>query len=373
MALFGPGSRRPMEFHLPSTALARLEPKQARRALLGLALFVATTLGVTFSPFAKGYLGKPSRGPGDVALYRAEVDRMQAGEGYYEAAATELRARGYPTKSVFNWRTPLPVWLIGILPDPVFGKALLGGLALAALALGVAWLAREGGAAVALVGGLSLVGAMLPCFVGNLFVMPVLWSGFLIVLSLALLAAGRTKPGVTAGVSALFFRDLAGPFVVVMLGLALVRGRFREATLWCIGLAAYGAYFAWHAHQVSLFQGPTDLAHAEGWVQFGGLAFLISTTQLNGWLLVSPQWVAGLYLSLALLGFLSWRGPAGERAGLTAATYVPLFSIVGQDFNQYWGSLLAPLLCLGFAWSAPALRDLFHASRGPSPRPTVSR
>jgi hypothetical protein len=48
---------------------------------------------------------------------------------------------------------------------------------------------------------------------------------------------------------------------------------------------------------------------------------------------------------------------------MAAATYVLLFGFVGQDFNQYWGSLIAPLLCLGLAWSAAALRDLLRASR----------
>ncbi len=372
MALSGPGSRRPTEPHRTSTALGRIGRTPARLALLGWSLFLATAVGMTSSPFSKSFVGKPSRGPGDVALYRAEVDRMQAGEGYYAAAATELRARGYPTKSVFNWRTPLPLWLIGTLPDPVFGKALLCALALAAVALCLGWLAREGGFLVALAGGLSLCGSMLPCFLGDLFVMPVLWSGFLMVMSLALLAEGRTKLGVTAGSAALFLRELAGPFAAVMLALALWRGRFREAAYWCLGLASYAVYFAWHVHQVNLMQGPTDRAQAEGWVQLGGLAFVVSTTQFNGWLLVAPQWLTALYLSLALLGFVSWRGSTGERAGLTAATYVLLFSLVGKDINQYWGSLIAPLLCLGFAWAAPALRDLWHAARGSSPRSTVS-
>jgi len=355
-----------MGIPLAQTALARLQPWQARLALAGISLALAAAVGVSLSPLAKGYADKPSRGPGDVALYRAEVDRIQSGQGYYEAAAAELRERGYPTKSVFNWRTPLPLWLIGKLPDPVFGKALLCGLALLAVVFCFDWLAREGGAAVAIVGVLMLCGAMLPCFLGDLFVMPVLWAGFLIALSLALLAGGRMKLGVTAGTAALFLRDLAGPFVVVMLGLALCRRRFREAAYWAVGLAAYSVFFACHIYQVSLMQGAGGRAQEDSWVQLGGLAFVVSTTQLNGWLLVLPQWVAALYLPLAMLGFASWRGVAAERAGMAAAAYVLLFGFVGQDFNQYWGALIAPLLCLGIAWSAPAIRDLMHASRGQS-------
>ena len=84
----------------------------------------------------------------------------------------ELRARGYPTRSLFNWRTPLPMWLLGVLPDAALGKALLGVLGLALLLLAFAWLADEANTPTALLGTLALSGALLPCLLGDLFVMP---------------------------------------------------------------------------------------------------------------------------------------------------------------------------------------------------------
>ena len=64
--------------------------------------------------------GRGRRGPEyqihDCGLDQDGVDRIHAGEGYYRAAGDELRGRGYPTRSVFNWRTPLPMWLIGRMP-----------------------------------------------------------------------------------------------------------------------------------------------------------------------------------------------------------------------------------------------------------------
>ncbi len=68
----------------------------------------------------------PSRGPSDIDLYRAEVQRMRDGYGYYDAANAELRARGYPTRSLFNWRMPLPMWLIASVGDLMVAKAILG-------------------------------------------------------------------------------------------------------------------------------------------------------------------------------------------------------------------------------------------------------
>jgi hypothetical protein len=87
---------------------------------------------------------------------------------------------------------------------------------------------------------------------------------------------------------------------------------------------------------------------------------VISTAQVNAYLLALPQWVTGIYLSLALLGFAGWTAPWGQRAGLTAALYLGDFAIVGNPFNQYWGSLIAPLLCLGVAQAPAALIDLWH-------------
>ncbi len=355
-----------MNPQLPQTALARLDRCTARLILAAVAAVLLGAVAVSISSLAKGNADGNKEGAGDVALYRAEADRIRTGVGYYQAASVELQSRGYPTKSAFNWRTPLPMWLIGVLPNPVLGKAVLCALALLTLLLTFDWLAREGGTWTSVVGIGSLCGAFFPCLLGDLFYMPVLWAGVLLLLSLALLAGGRTRLGVVAGTTALFVRDLAGPFVVVMLGLALWRRRYREAVYWALGLLAYGVFFAWHIANVAALQTAGARVQEASWVQFGGLAFVISTMQMNGWLLLLPQWVAAIYLPLALLGFASWRGLAAERATMAAAAYAILFGFVGQDFNQYWGSLIAPIMCLGIAWSMPALNDLLRVATGQS-------
>src|SRR5690348_15840684 len=97
----------------------RFAPWQAR-AVHGIAATVAIFfIAITASPLASGFADAPDRGASDIELYRAAVARIQRGASYYDAAAAELTARGYPTRSLFNWRMPLPVWLLGKLPDPV--------------------------------------------------------------------------------------------------------------------------------------------------------------------------------------------------------------------------------------------------------------
>ena len=53
----------------------------------------------------------------------------------------------------------------------------------------------------------------------------------------------------------------------------------------------------------------------------------------------------------------------GKRAGITVALFVIAFSFVGQSFNQYWGSMTAPLMCLGVARSLGTLKGLWKAAR----------
>jgi hypothetical protein len=317
-------------------------------ARLVLAMFLGFTVffvAVTFSSLKSGFADAPSRGPGDVALYRAEADRVHDGQLYYDAIEEELRLRGYPTRSIFNWRMPLPVWLIGVLPGSL-GQGLLGLLALALVCVSFELLADQCGVKQALLGTVLLTGAVLPCVLGDLFVMPELWSGMLIALSAVAFGLGRHGAGVIAGLAALFFRELAAPYCVLCLGLALWERRYRESVWWLVGFAAYAVFFGAHVWQVLPRIAQADSAHADGWIRFGGAGFLISTAQMNAYLLLLPQWVTAIYLSCVLLGSTSWNSPDGKRIGLTIALYAVAFSVAGHDFNQYWGSLTAPLYCL---------------------------
>jgi hypothetical protein len=366
---------------------------QARWLLLGAALLAIAGVAVTFSPARSGYAEKPrSDKPGDVALYNAEIQRMRAGEGYYAVAASELRARGYPTASLFNWRTPLPMWLVAKLPEPA-AKVILGALAVLLIGCGARLMTRggetptritsetlarrasegdrkqvlpsprpspQGGEGVvasasrqslaeAALCGILLFGAVMPVFLADLYAMPVLWSGVLIGLSVCAYGHGRWGWGVMAGIAALFCRDLAAPYCLASAVWALWRRRWGEVLAWLIALGAYAVFFLVHVQIVRGYMQPGDMAHDHSWLRLGGLPFVVSLVQVNAYLLVSPQWLSALYLAAALLGLATWRSPAGYRITATASLYLVLFAFVGQPFNQYWGALLAPLLCFGAA------------------------
>ena len=358
-----------IDSRIHTTGYARLTRLQARAVLTVVVLTLVSAIAVTLSPLARGNLDllAPHRdGASDVALYRAEVDRIHDGEGYYQAAAAELTARGYPTRSVFNWRTPLPMWLLGQMPALALGKAMFGAMSLALMLLAFEALAREDSAntklrSVACV--LLLTGPLLPTILGDVFIMPVLWAGVLIALSACAYGVNRPWLGVACGLAAVFFRELALPYCVVCAALAWWQGRRGELAVWMFGLLAWLAFFGLHCWQVSQLIAPDARAHRQGWIQFGGAGFVIATIQMNAYLLLLPQWVAAVYVVAALVGFAGWPTPLGTRIGLSACLFIAAFAVVGHDFNLYWGLLIAPLLCFGVVRFPASLGDLWQAAK----------
>jgi hypothetical protein len=314
---------------------------------------------------------------GDIALYRAEVERIHAGENYYQVAAEELVARGYPTRSVFNWRTPLPMWLIGKMPAVVLGKVLLGVLALTVLLMAFEVASREqsniyrGPLPLAML----VAGALFPCLLGNIFVMPVLWAGVLIAISVCAYGVRRPYLGAAAGLAAVFFRELALPYCLLGAALAAWQKRRGELLVWVVGLAAWTVFFGLHWLQVKELTAPNAAAHRDSWVQFGGATFVLAITQMNSWLVLLPQWVTALFFVAAMCGLAGWNSPQGLRTGLSVCLYVVAFAIVGQDFNRYWGLLVAPLMCFGVVRCPASLLELWKASRSvavPRPLPSIA-
>lgn len=347
----------------PRTAFAQLGPRAARAVLLTTALTIFFLVVVSLSPLRNRHLESVRDGGGeDLRLYAAEIERVHSGEDYYHVAGEELRSRGYATRSVFNWRPPALVQLMAALPSIWLGRLALAGVALAVLILSFRRLEEEAGSRAALGGSLLMVGALLPAFMGEGYVLHEVWAATLMALSFNILGTGRLLPGVLCGIAALVAREHAALYVAVCLAIAVRRRAWREAAAWTAGFVAYLFYFGWHAWTVSGLIGPEDLEQAQGWVQLAGAPFVIAAGQMNCFLLLLPQWVTAVYLPLAMLGFVGWRTAYGERAGLVAAAYLAAFAVVGQPFNQYWGVLIAPVLVLGFARAPAALVDLWRAA-----------
>ena len=153
---------------------------------------------------------------------------------------------------------------------------------------------------------------------------------------------------------------LAAPWCLVCLVFDVrARGR-RAAAVWAVGFAVYAALYALHLGQVLPRIQASDVAQAQGWLRFGGAGFLISTVQMNIWLLLAPQFLAAIYLAVALVGAAGWTSPAGKRIAWGVVLYAVAFSVAGQAINQYWGSLTAPLFALSAAAAQAGLARLWR-------------
>jgi hypothetical protein len=332
------------------------------------AVFALVTFLVVWSLWAlywprAGAPAEPPQGGKDLEAYRRIVERVHAGESYYGAAGSELHARGYASSSVFNWRLPIYAWLLAALPTPEWGQVLLGLLALLALGLAYAADRADGGSlGRSLILVTAMAGAFLWCVDGDAFFAQELWAGVLIALSVGCYGVRFRVGGIAAGLAALAIRELALPFVLVAPVLAIRERRWRETMAWCIGLACYAIFLGWHAWQVQQHLTGQELAEAEGWIQFGGPAFVVHTSQMNVWLFNLPAWIALLYLAASLLGMSAFRGPNATLIWATVGIYLVAFLVIGKPFNIYWGLLYVALLPTGLVRTAAVVRTWLRAS-----------
>lgn len=339
----------------PPSRFVRLSPGVARAVLLLAASLVVFGFLAPSSVPAQA----ASRDEGDLALYLAVADRVDAGEWYYDAAGTELRARGYATSPFLNWRLPTSAWTLRALGDD--GAALvLGGLAVAVI---VAWALALRAASLdlphALAGGLLVACAVAIATVDGVAAFHEVWAGLLIALSLAL-RRWSWVAAVLVGALAVAFRELALAYLVVMLVCALVEHRRKEAVAWGVAIAAFFVGLAVHASVVSQRIVETDTTNA--WLALGGWPFVLSTANWNLIVLLAGGALTALFVPLALVGSVSWDDALGTRLGATIAAYLGAFLVLGRADNSYWGIVVAPLLAVSITFAPSGLRTLVRAS-----------
>lgn len=328
--------------------------------LLLVLLLALCTCGVLVRASTTTLIDPAKPGERDVDLYERIINRVHAGEGYYQAAGSELRAGKYPLRPFMTWRLPTLAWFMAVLPSAPSSKIVVLGLGVSALLLWFRFFQKEGPRWMPIVGAILLIA---PLRVAAIWPCPLqheTWCGVCIALSLGLYAQGYRRTSVVFGVLALFLRELALPFVVVMLVMAWWQQRKGEALAWAVGLAGFVAFLGFHAWMVNAQLTGGELK-SQGWFFLGGWPFVIKTARANVLLLATPSWVAGLTLPLALLGLAGWSGVVGSRVALTVGIYVAAFLFAGRPIHAYWGLVYAPLLPLGWLFAPRALGDLIGA------------
>ena len=231
----------------------------------------------------------PPPGRGDTVLFESTIERLRAGEQYYDAIGAEMRQRNYPTASVFNWRTPAHLFFVSTVSAQT-ARMILRLLAIGTLAMLPLALRRQSKVVTAIL-LLAVAGALATAVKPHAIVAGEVWSGVLIAASLCLYAASAPTAGALLGVCAVFLRELAAPYGLLCGIAALVAKRRAESLVWIAGGLAYCVYFAAHVSQVWTHQQPGDLAHLDSWIRWNGLTFTTTTVKVSGWLSEAPLYL----------------------------------------------------------------------------------
>ncbi len=299
----------------------------------------------------------------DLQLYDRIAERVRAGENYYAVAVEEQRARDFPVRPGLAVR----------LPTLAFITAALGewGMIVLAASLGVAtllaWHYRlrdtEGGPdRIRFILILLVIGA-LSGFKPQYLVLHEVWAGMFIALALGLYRRKAWFWAFAAGVLALSLRELALPFILLMMVLAWARGNRAEAAAWLGAVLVFGIALSVHLAQIAQYTSAADPA-SPGWLALRGLAGWTSNIVLSSQLHLLPGWLAAPLAILPLLGWAAWRSWFGLTGFLLCFGYGVVFMIAGRDNNFYWALIVMPIWFVGYAFVPRAMASLWHSARG---------
>ncbi|HXT72015.1 MAG TPA: hypothetical protein VN700_19835 [Vicinamibacterales bacterium] len=287
-------------------------------------------------------------GTSDLVMYRAIATRVAAGESYYPVLASELPARGYAIRPVFNWRLPTLVWLNALPPAHLWGRILLAGVGLLGIMVWLVTLHRTSPRAVPLAVPILLLGTAPLLTMDASVDFYEVWAGLCVAASLAANGMGWWRTSVALGAGGLFIRELVLPYVLIMAAAAWIESRRREAVTWLAAVAAFMAFWAWHLSQVLGVMPEKGLENA--WLVGGGWPFVLEASHASIFLMLFPerfeQYLVALLVPLLWAGGWYWANGTGRRVAATLTTYFLCFMIAGRPDNWYWGFIVAPLIPL---------------------------
>ncbi|WP_246449851.1 hypothetical protein [Qipengyuania soli] len=299
----------------------------------------------------------------DLAFYDRVIERIAAGENYYDFIVKEQRERNYPVRPGVAVRLPTLAYIHAWLGEP-------GMLFLAVLLMGAtiwAWWKRLGeeahdesvrrfGAALMFVGGSLGLNRMY-------FVLHELWAGMLMALAFGLHRPGRWGWSLAVATLALAIREQVLPFVLLMGAMAAWRRDWKETAAWAALTFAFVMAMMWHLSLVSPQVLQSD-PESPPWLVLRGLSGWLGNVVLSSNLRFLPHEIAGPLVLLMALGWAGWKTPAGTTGTFLYLGYGLAFMLAGRANNFYWGAIVAPAMFIGLAFLPMALRSLLIAARG---------
>ena len=299
----------------------------------------------------------------DLALYDVAIERIQAGENYYDFIVEEQRAANYPVRPGLAVRLPTLAYIdaaLGITGQTVVAVLLM-------LAVLLVWWRRLGeepgahGRRRRMALALLFVGASLGLN-RYYFVLHELWAGMLIALAFGLHRPGKWGASLAVAALALAIREHALPFVLLMAAMAFWRREWKEGAAWSALTLAFVAGLLWHLSIIDAQALPSD-RYGQGWLELRGLSGWISNVALSSNLRFLPHWLAGPAIMLMVFGWTAWRSPAGVFGTFLYLGYGLAFMLAGRPDNFYWGAVIAPAMFIGLAFAPAGLAGLVQSAR----------
>ena len=315
----------------------------------------------SFVESLSGQEGPERKRDDDLALYDKTIERIRNGENYYDFIVEEHRKADYPIRPGLAVRLPTLAYIDALLGE----NGQLAAAVLLMLATLIAWWRRLG---VEPGGREYRLFAMAALFVGvslgvnrYFFVLHELWAGMLLVLAFGLHRPGKWGASLAVAALALFIRELALPFVLLMGGMALWRRNWREGLAWTVLALVFLVVLVVHLSIIAGQALPSDPPSAS-WLAMRGMSGWLSDVVLSSNLRFLPHWLAGPAVILMMLGWCGWRSPAGTFGTFLYLGYGLAFMIAGRPDNYYWGAMVAPAMFIGIAFLPRSLRSLVNAS-----------
>ena len=165
----------------------------------------------------------------------------------------------------------------------------------------------------------------------------------------------------------LAIRELTLPFALLGLGFAVVERQAKPAAAWAALIAAFALFLAWHAGQVQAQLQPHDITSA-GWHAAQGFSAFLKAVVYTSSLGPLPRPLALLLAMLPMVGWLALSGRSGLFCQLLIAGYVVMISAFSRADTFYWGGIMLPWYCIGWALLPRAFWQLWWSIRQPEGR-----
>ena len=238
----------------------------------GLLPALATLVFWGLATLPQGTGSTPTDGYGDVDLYREIAAGVAAGGNYYTVAIQTQLAHDFPTSPFTAVRLPTMTFVQNAFGEGGASLLLIALTAVALLAMTV-WMRSAGVLRAELLASVLILGANLAhSAVDGLSWFHDAWAGVLIVLAIALRTSKAWWLAAAVGFSAVCFRELALPFLLVMVVIAWPRR--REAVAWGGAIVAFAGVYVLHALAVAAAQPPVPV-QSNGWLDLGGWKFIL--------------------------------------------------------------------------------------------------